>query len=80
MTDGDWFKHGVGDYQERWVYTGSSEARGSALRIMKNQKYPSEWRIRWHEGRAGEVLDTLASGDLSLEEAQALALTLWRMR
>lgn len=72
-TKSDWELVPVGQFKERWAYipeTGRSE--------MRVFRWNGKWIVRWNVYRGYQ--DETLPGGLTLEQAQAAALVLWRMR
>jgi hypothetical protein len=74
----DWQQAPMGKYLDRWLYRGPGN---HALRILMREG-ENFWRMRFDPSNngVGAHVDQQLPPGLSLEEAKAMAIVLWRTR
>jgi hypothetical protein len=69
-----WEHRPMGFYQKRYAYTPTDDE--DCLRILWHNR-DERWIVRWEDEIEDD--DHYLPGDLTVEEAQAAALVIWRM-
>jgi hypothetical protein len=75
----DWVLYPAGGFEERYVYLPSSRAGLSTgtLRVLKTPE--GSWQVRFDGNNEDAIRETLP-GHLSVDEVEAAALVIWRMK